>query len=315
MARAALPLALGLIAWGCAAGWDVDALAARSPGLAGLPGHRLGDATPYALPVAGELIWFLCHFETREPIRVALPPDASPAERALLELALHAWQQALGVRFAEAEPAEIEIAFAADDADFAATTEADCRVERAAHSAGETLRLPARLAHAAVELRRAQLDARGHRIALDEAQQLGAALHELGHALGYAGHAKGGDTVMVRTVESVRDAGRRVLAGQPFRDDTLAALYRVEPGAVVARSALPAGRSGPVDRLAALSDQAGDGSLLVRAGDRRERIAFVDAEGNALRVFLRNPREALRDPARLELAADEALLRPREDSR
>jgi hypothetical protein len=276
--------------------------------VAALPGHRLGDLVPYALPVSGELLWFLCRFDGPEPIRVALPPDASADERARLELALHAWEQALGLRFQQASPAQIEIRYAPDDAVFAATTEADCRVEDVAGIRREADRLPARLVHAEVELRRAQLDVRGHRVSLDDAQQLGAALHELGHALGFPGHARRGDTVMVRTVESVRDAGRGVLAGRPFRDDTLAALYRVASGSVVARSALPAGRSAPVDRLAALSLRAGDGSLLVRAGDRTERIAFVDAEGSALRVFVRDPGEALRDPTRLRLAADPPLI-------
>jgi len=286
----------------------VDALAARHPELAALPDQRLGDATPYALPLAGELIWFLCRFDTRSAIRVALPREASEAELARLRLALRAWEQALGVRFEEAEPAQIEIEFTPDDAEFAAVTEAECRVDGAAGAAGAGARLEAGLARARVSLRRAQIDARGHHIQVDEAQQVGAALHELGHALGFQGHAARGDTVMVRTVETVRDVGARVLAGRAFRDDTLAALYRVDSGVVVARASLPAGRSGPVDRLAALAAREGDGSLLVRSGDRSGRVAFVDPAGSTLRVFLRHLPESLRDPTRLELAADPAVL-------
>jgi hypothetical protein len=282
----------------------VDALAARNPDLAELRDQRLGDATPYALPLAGELIWFLCRFDARAPIRVALPENGSEAERARLRLALRAWEQALGVRFEEAEPAQIEIEFAPDDAEFAAVTEAECRVGGAAQAPQAGPRLEAGIARARVSLRRAQIDGRGHHIQVDEAQQVGAALHELGHALGYQGHAARGDTVMVQTVETVRDVGARVLAGRDFRDDTLAALYRVDSGVVVARAPLPSGRSVPVDRLAALAAREGDGSLLVRTGDRSGRVAFVDPAGSTLRVFLRNLPESLRDPTRLQLAAD-----------
>lgn len=242
---------------------------------------------------------------------MALPPDASPAERALLLRALEAWEGAeLGVRFAEAPPAEAEIAiaFEPDDSRYAAATEAECRVERAARAGAAGDRLPARLVRARVGLRRAQLDWRGHRAPLDDAQLIGAALHELGHALGFQGHASAGETVMLRNLERVRDIGRSVRDGAPLRDAALAALYRVESGAVVERAALPASRSAPVDRLAALAARAGDGSLLVRAGDVTQRIAFVGDDGEPLRVFLRDVREALRDPARLELAADPQLL-------
>jgi hypothetical protein len=228
----------------------------------------------------------------------------SNAELERLRLALRAWEQALGVRFVEGDaPAQIELTFAPDDAAFAALTEAECRVERAAEAAGARERLPAQLAYSRVALRRAGLDTRNHRIALDEAEQLGAVLHELGHALGFQGHAEWGDTVMVRSVDAVRAVGRHILDGAAFRDDTVAALYRVDSGTVVARAALPGG-SAPVDRLAALAAREGDGSLLVRTGDRTGRVAFVDASGSPLRVYLRHLPASLRDPRRLELAAD-----------
>jgi hypothetical protein len=292
-----------LVLAGCATGWDVDALAAREPGLAALEGQRLGDATPYALPMQGELVWLLCRFETTAPIRVALPAEASADERAGIERALRAWEQALALRFVEAAPAEMEIAFAPDEATYAATTQAECRVEPAA-AAGSAERLPARIVYARVLLRRAGVDARGHRIALNQPQQLGALLHELGHALGYQGHARRGDTVMVRNLEQVRDVGRDVLAGRPFRDATLAALYAVPSGSVVARAPLPPGASAAVDRLIGRATREGDGSLWLRAGDEVGRVALPLPSGELQRVLLRRLPEALRDPARLELAAD-----------
>jgi hypothetical protein len=280
-------------------------------GLASLPGQRLGDATPYALPLDGELIWFLCRFEQAAPVRVSLPADASQPERELLRRALRAWEQAgLGVRFAEtSEPrAQIALEFVPDDAAFAAHAEADCRVERAALAGAAGERLPARLERARVGLRRAQLDWRGHRVPLDDAQRLGTALHELGHALGFQGHARRGDGVMLGNPEDVRDVGRALLAGERFRDPSVEALYRVASGSVVKRSRLPSGRSGPVDRLAALAAARGDGSLLARSGDRTGRVAFAAPDGALVRVFLRELPASLRDPRRLELAADAELL-------
>jgi hypothetical protein len=214
------------------------------------------------------------------------------------------------VRFAEAAAAEAQIAleFAPDDAGLSAFTEADCRVEDAASAARAEARLPARMARARIGLRRGQLDWRGHRVALDDAQRLGSALHELGHALGFQGHARGGVGVMHGNLEHVRDVGRAVLAGQGFHDASVTALYRVASGTLVARSALPPGRSGAVDRLAALAARRGDGSLWVRVGDRTGRVAWIGDDGAEVRVFLRGLHASLRDPRRLELAADAELL-------
>ena len=211
------------------------------------------------------------------------------------------------MRFEDGAPAQIELAFAPDDDAYAATTEAECRLERAAEAAGAGTRLPAGLVTARVALRRAQLDFRGHAVALDEAQQLGALLHELGHALGYQGHATQGDTVMLRTVERVRDVGRHVLGGGAFHDDTLAALYRVPSGSVVARMPLAPGKSEPVDRLAGLSAREGDGSLWLRIGDRAGRISALTPPDQVFQVYLRGLPDALRDPARLLLIPDPEL--------
>jgi hypothetical protein len=248
-------------------------------------------------------VWLLCRFDAATPIRVMLPPEASAEERTGFERALRAWEQALGVRFVEAEPAQIELVYAPDDAAFAATTQAECRVEPGALGAGAE-RVPAQLVYARVSLRRAGIDLRRHRIPLDEGQQLGALLHELGHALGFQGHARRGDTIMVRNLEQVRDVGRDVLAGRRFEDATLAALYRVPSGSVVARAPLAPGRSAPVDRLAERAGREGDGGLWLRAGDSVGRVAVTLPPGQVFRVLLRRLPEALRDPARLEIVAD-----------
>jgi hypothetical protein len=109
---------------------------------------------------------------------------------------------------------------------------------------------------------------------------------------------------MVRNLEQVRDIGRDVLAGERFRDDTLAALYRVPSGSVVARAPLPPGRSAPVDRLAERAGREGDGGLWLRMGDAEGRVALALPSAPLLRVLLRGIPFALRTPERLEVVAD-----------
>jgi len=283
---AAFGCALGLAA-GCAAPWSLDALEARTPGLAAVRGHRLGDVTPYLLPRDDELVLFLCRFEQESPLRVALPEDATPDERALLELALQAWSGAgLGVVLEptrDAERADISIRIGGAAAGFAAQTAAECGLLADAAS-GPTL--PARLVSAQVMLRRADRDVFRHPVPLSREEFLGSALHELGHALGFQGHVRRSGSVMVRNVEAVRHIGRRLLAGQRFHDATLEALYRVESGAVLDRRPLSPGRTESVDRLLAIARTHDFTGPFVRVGDRSGRLTWWDGDGRRLVVAM-----------------------------
>jgi hypothetical protein len=279
--------------------WDPARLEEREPRLRALGDHRLGDATPYLLPVQDAGVLFLCRWETADPIPVSLPPDATPEQLGALEAALRAWQGAgLGVRFQPGAPAGvgIELRIVAEPgegevATRAASTVADCAVDPHGETRGD--RLAARLVFASIHLRVAWTDPLGRRVETGSADLAGVALHELGHALGFQGHVRSGESAMRYGVEAMRRAGRRLLAGEAFRDDTLRALYSVASGEVVGRLALPPGRSRPVDRLLALARSGGLEGPVARMGDREGQILFRDGDGAAYAIWLRGVAGAL----------------------
>jgi len=303
-ARCTAWLALAVaVGWACAAsrGFDLQALVERNPGLARESARRLGETMPYVLPLGDRLTLFLCRWRDAAPVRVSLPPDASPRERALLERALEGWRQALpALQLAPARegvPAQIEIRFDAEDPERTATTAADCRIGLAPE--GSPTQLDAGLVEARIALRRAALDWRGHEQALSDEELLGSALHELGHALGYQGHARRGATVMLRSVDAVRLAGRRRLAGAPFADAALAGLYGVPSGSVIECLALPRARTADIDRLAVLARRRAWMGPILRVGDESARIAWRNGAGAELGFFIPRVGEVLRDPDRL----------------
>lgn len=318
--RRACWLALGVaVAWACASsqGWDVTALSDRNPGLARSAARHLGETTPYLLPLRGRLTLFLCRWQDPTPLVVSLPPDATAGEQALLERALDGWRQALpALRFELARgdvPAQIEIRFDADDPERTATTAADCRVDLALESS--SLQIDAALVKARVALRRVALDWRGHVQVLSEEELLGSALHELGHALGYQGHARRGATVMLRSVDSVRAAGRRLLSGEAFADAALAALYSVPSGSVLGSLPLDAARTASFDRLAELARRAPWAGPYVRVGDESARVVWRDGAGAVFGFFVPRVREVLRQPDRLvALPIPGTLARLRDDA-
>ena len=305
VARALLLTALA----GCAPSvWNVAPLEAREPRLRALGAHRLGDATPYLLPVHDELVLFLCRWETQEPIPVSLPAEASPTQRHALEAALTAWENAgFGVRFARgaAPGLGIELRFVPGSAEGAgaarsATTVADCALDPLAAGHGE--QIVARLVFASIELCSETRDSLGRRVPLSDAELAGSALHELGHALGFQGHVRVGASAMRRPVDEARRAGRRLLAGEAFRDSALGALYAVPSGVVVGRVALPAGRTQPVDRLLALARSGALVGPLARMGDLEGQILFRDPDGAAYAIWLRGVAPALAgQPGELQL--------------
>jgi hypothetical protein len=304
-----LVAACALWAAACFARWDLSALEARYPALASEETARLAEASPYLLPTGDVLFLFFCRWQRARPLQVSLPPDATARERELLERALLAWQQAdLGLLFELAPDArgDIEIRFVRGRAARAGSTGADCLVE--APPEDEADALDARLVRASVHLRRHGWTTLGHERAFSDAEILGSAVHELGHALGYQGHARRGDAVMVRSVDRVRRTGEELLAGAPFHDDALHALYALPSGVILRSVALPRGRTSAVDTVYARAVAAGWFGPVIRVGDTAARIHWKPPDRRPLGFVIRELPETLRDPRELLLEPDAAVL-------
>jgi hypothetical protein len=269
-------LALPLLACGP---WDLASLEARHPALERVGAAPLAELTPYFIAMEGELTAFVCRWPTGSRLGVEVVGDAHVDDLAVLDRALAAWGGAgLGIALERgALPVAIEVHFADASEGRSGVAAVDCRVREAGVE-----RVEASLAFASITLRRAALDWRGHRVALAEEERLGAALHELGHALGFQGHPRRGETVMLRSVDHVRWAGAGVARGEPFRDSALAALYALPSGAVLGRVVLPAGRTRELDAARREASAAGRPDLWIRVGDRAARFHW----GIASTVFL-----------------------------
>lgn len=298
---AAASLAAGALA--CAS----DPLVARHPELDGIRGQRLADANPYLLPHDGRVRFFFCRWASGEPVPVSLPPDATPAERRALEAALAAWEGAgLGVHFERVEeaPRGIEIRFTDDTVDTAAgrdtaNTVVDCAIAPLSLQGGGGV-TGAALASARIRIaRKTNPDMQGRQRALTPAEIAGTALHELGHALGFQGHARQGDTVMVRETEKVARYGKKLLAGEAFADASLRALYRLPSGADAGGGPVERCRTDLVDRMAALAESNALEGPFLRVGEAAGRIWWRDEKGFEYGLVIARIREARKDPSRV----------------
>lgn len=280
--------------------------------------------TPYLLPTHGTLVAFTCRWDVSLPLGISLPPDATVEERALLEAALRAWEDTIGVRFLETERhrASIDVSFVgstgteanAPGTEFAGQTIADCRVRGDEGEWRTAARLDAQLVLASIKLmRRSPKDWRGHDRPLAPDELTGATLHELGHALGYQGHVRGVRGAMGVEREIVARVGRRVLAGEGMGASAVQRLYALPSGTVLRREAVSAVRTEWADDLAALGRAQGFAGPFVRVGDREGRVFWVSPGGAEAGVQVPAPVRTLADPARLVLLVEpraKALLRP-----
>ena len=241
---------LGLILMSGCGPWNLADLEARHPALQRVGGAPLQDITPYFLVRGDRLIAFTCRWPRDTRLRIALAEGTTPGDVRVLERALVAWSQAgLGIDFvlervpeAAREPAPVRIRFEDVPEARSGAAAVDCRARRTPDG-----KVEASLVSAVLALRREALDWKGERVALGEDERIGAALHELGHALGFQGHPQRGHTVMVRSVDHVRWAGARVARGEPFADEALAALYAVPSGTVLGHLELPRDRTAALD--------------------------------------------------------------------
>jgi len=267
---------------------------------------------PQVVARAGELVFFWCRWETDRPLPVAFPGDASAQEETLLRVALEAWESAgLGVRFVREDAVRAAIVIDLVDGPVATAAGFDagnsvteCRIAGDPRTALD--RVPARLERARIRLaRRTSSDWRGHTRVLSPAEFLGAALHEVGHALGISGHAPSGETVMVREVDRVRRTVARLLKGGMFRDAHLAALYRLPNGSIARRASVDPGRTRLLDELWDRAMVRGLEGPFVRSGETRAhifwRLGGTAKGGTASKtgIAVVNWRETLREPERV----------------
>lgn len=278
-------LALVAIFVGCVparGGWDLDALASRHRAVALRSGSRLADVLPHLLPDRDGATLFLCRWASELPIPVSLPAGASAAESLILQRALSAWEGAgLGVRFEVVLPGagRLDIRFA-DPAgggwvpSGTGDTITDCAILDDFDVPPQLERVAAKLSFASIILRRHNSDALGRPVPMSGPELLGAAVHELGHALGFAGHVATGDSVMVASTERVRQVGARLLAGEPLIDESLSALYALPPGVVVGRVELSPEQTMLARRLAAAARKAQLSGPFSRVGDTSARLLW-----------------------------------------
>lgn len=268
---------------------------------AGAP--TLAGITPFVWPRAGQLTLMTCRFEPRLPIGFLLE-DATREEQTAAELALRAWEDAgLGLRFlaAPAEHAQLTIAFRdgplarASGKPAAGRTIADCKL------AGER----AELAAARVELARGVPAPRGGVRSPSREELLGTLVHELGHALGWSGHARRGDPALDAAPEVLRRTGAALLAGGSLDSPALRALYAMPSGEALARVAVTPAQTQLVDRLARLAAaHALDGPFL-RTGDVAARVFWRDSHSGAeYGLQILDPARLLRAPESLRVAPE-----------
>jgi len=286
-------------------GWGYDGLPEPWQSQPVVVGSRLLDAPPQFAPGDEGLVLFLCRWSKSEAIPVSLPPDASLAELVTLRQALAAWASSgIGVRFVETSPAKarLEIRFVPKPLHSRLGTGnalADCAVELEGGKARvRDGRVRAELRWASVHLIRQDRDALGREVKLDAAQLLGAALHELGHALGYSAHpvsARG--SVMSQTTEDVHRIGAVVAAGGSFSDPNLAALYALPNGIQVGQAGLSEANRALMARLDSVARGAELSGPYSRVGDRRARYFYRGPHGDPFALKVSNFRAALSSSA------------------
>ncbi len=302
----------------CAAppsGWDVDDLEDRHPSVEAVDGHRLEETLPYFALGEDGFALFLCRWSNAAPVPVWLPPNASPDQRAVLEQAVAAWQGAgLGISFEVGtwqgapplagivveivDPSARAIATAAD-------TIADCAIPQEVVKPSEdapALPVDAELQYASIHLTVERPDLLGRPVPLSRSELLGATLHELGHALGFAGHVKRGESVMSAhgQMDAVRRWGERIEAGEPLSAPSVLALYAAPSGARVGWLSLQRRQLDPIREVSGIATGLGLRGPYSRVGEASSRMLWRDDRGSSVGVVILDWPRALHEPATLE---------------
>ncbi len=296
---------------GCTTRWEA-ALAPHADRLDVWRRNRLEDTTPYVWPSEGVASLFLCRWPDDTPVTISFPIAATAVEESTFEAALAAWEQAgLGIRFVRTAPhdAAIRVEFIeAAQAGFGSgfgNTVADCRLESWPDPDRPSRRIAARLASASIQVvrRSAERLTPARERALAD-QTTGVWLHELGHALGFQGHARFGTGIMAFDARHTTPVGRRVREGDAWQDASLGALYALPNGLVLDRVAVDPGATIWVDRMRVRAAVEGLDGPFVRVGDLHGRIFWRDAGGSEYGLVLVRVRRVLRASPALTIVPD-----------
>jgi hypothetical protein len=265
--------------------------------------ERAWRERPYVWAHEGRVELLSCRWTLDAPIGVSVNGNATPEEEHALDAALRAWEATLpGLRLprAGAGSASIRVSFLdapvqrADGTLGTGRTVADCRLDAAGARAA--------LVAASVEIsRRTPPDWRGRERALSPEERTGALVHELGHALGVAGHAEAADDPLRAGPEAARRAGARALAGEPLASPSLAGLYARAPGELLASAQVEEWRTVEVDRLATLARAHELDGPYLRAGDAVGRIFWRDEHGREWGFLVAGLAQLARHPTQLLL--------------
>ncbi|MBJ22362.1 MAG: hypothetical protein CL933_23365 [Deltaproteobacteria bacterium] len=236
-------IAIGLLA-GCVspvAGWDVAALLEAEPQLAAIAGQRIGDMTPHPALAEGRLLLVACRYAGHRPVTVSGSGPGWPPEWGAL--AVDAVDHALSRIELTLLPADVALATSGRRIEIVSIEDLDAE---APSGMGDTLtecdvsetrdsRSPIRgwLLRSEIRIRRAMRDNAGRDRFASDAEWVGALMHELGHALGFVGHAAVGDSLVYLEESRLRALGRRALTGRPVPAPNLTALYSLAPGRVL----------------------------------------------------------------------------------
>jgi len=281
-------------------------------------GHRLAQMHPYVWAEDG-VVWFLtCRWATGAEVGVGLA-GGGPLEARALAAARGAWErESLDVSLVPAKAADapiridiVETVDASDGAPGAGSTTADCALDPGEPPTARLVGARARIAREAPPTEGGGSAPRDPRVLSDE-ERVGVFVHELGHLLGFQGHAVSG-TVMASGREGARVAGGRVARGRALDDSTLSALYALPEGTVLARTEIAPVRTAELDRLGRLATERGWEGPRLRVGDRSARIFWRDADGAEFGFVLVNLEETLRLPDRALFIAEETARAALED--
>ncbi len=263
----------------------------ETPELSARDARMLAELVPFPRLVEGEVVLVACRWplDRSVPVRLAVSgPRVGWARRTIdaLERGTRTFGLALEVA------TEASVARAGPRIEI---LEVDAEHEPGPRGLGDTLVLCDVAAHAPEGigvLREAQIVMRAGQVhpidgAIDAPAEAwsGALLHELGHALGFQGHLRTGSSALRLDRDRLRRAGRKVLAGEDWRDPALEALYRLPGESSLGRRPLAAGSRRWVDGIErALASQGGSVGVWASVGDRSALLEWRARDGGSLRL-------------------------------